>query len=121
MPQGAATPVGSGGAGLSGGQQARVALARTCYHARQILILDDPFSAVDQKTERQIFENLRLLAANRIVILISHRLRLFPQLDSVLFLENGTGVFSSHSELMRENSAYRALYQMQAGGESCEQ
>ncbi|MDD3227632.1 MAG: ABC transporter ATP-binding protein [Oscillospiraceae bacterium] len=118
MPQGAATPVGSGGAGLSGGQQARVALARTCYHARQILILDDPFSAVDQKTEQQIFENLRLLAANRIVILISHRLRLFPQLDSVLFLENGTGVFSTHSELLRENSTYRALYQIQTAGDT---
>jgi len=43
MPQGAATSVGSGGIRLSGGQQARLALARTCYHARQILILDDPF------------------------------------------------------------------------------
>jgi ATP-binding cassette subfamily B protein len=116
MPQGAATSVGSGGIRLSGGQQARLALARTCYHARQILILDDPFSAVDQKTEREIFANLRLLAADRIVILISHRLQLFPQLDHVLFLEHGTSVLSTHSALMRGNSTYETLYQAQAMG-----
>jgi len=116
MPQGAATSVGSGGVRLSGGQQSRLALARTCYHARQILILDDPFSAVDQKTEQEIFVNLRPLAADRIIILISHRLQLFPQLDHVLFLENGTSVFSTHSALMRGNSAYATLYQAQATG-----
>jgi ATP-binding cassette subfamily B multidrug efflux pump len=116
MPQGAATSVGSGGIRLSGGQQSRLALARTCYHARQILILDDPFSAVDQKTEREIFANLRLLTSDRIIILISHRLQTYPQLDHVLFLENGTGVFSTHWALMRENSAYKTLYQAQATG-----
>ena len=116
IPQGAAASVGSGGVRLSGGQQARLALARTFYHARQILILDDPFSAVDQKTEREIFAHLRLLAADRIVIFISHRLQLFPQLDHVLFLENDTGIFTSHSELMQENRVYRALYEAQTGG-----
>lgn len=122
MPYGTATSVGSSGIRLSGGQQSRLAFARTCYHARQILILDDPFSAVDQKTEREIFSNLSLLAADRIIILISHRLQLFPQLDHVLFLENGTGVFSSHSELMHENSAYAALYRAQViGGENHEE
>lgn len=116
MPAGAATSVGTGGAALSGGQQARLALARTCYHARQILILDDPFSAVDSKTEGEIFENLRALAADRIVLLLSHRLRLFPQTDSVLFLDNGVGVLSTHAALVRENSAYAALYQTQERG-----
>lgn len=71
------------------------------------MILDDPFSAVDQKTEREIFANLRLLAADRIVILISHRLQLFPQLDHVLFLEHGTSVLSTHSALMRETAPMR--------------
>ena len=116
MPQGAATSVGSGGIRLSGGQQARLALARTCYNAKQILILDDPFSAVDQKTEREIFASLRLLAADRIIILISHRLQLFPWLDHVLFLENGTGVFSTHSALMQQNIAYKKLFHAQTEG-----
>lgn len=116
MPQGSATSVGCGGVRLSGGQQARLALARTCFNAKQILILDDPFSAVDQKTERDIFANLRLLAADRIILLISHRLQLFPQLDHVLFLENGTGIFSTHSSLIQQNVTYEKLFRAQTEG-----
>jgi sulfite exporter TauE/SafE len=56
------------------------------------------------------------LAADRIIILISHRLQLFPQLDHVLFLEHGTSVLSTHSALMRGNSTYETLYQAQAMG-----
>jgi len=118
MPQGVATSVGSSGIRLSGGQQARVALARTLYNAQRILILDDPFSAVDRITEKEIFKNLRILAKDKIVILISHRLYLFPSIDKVLFLANGTGIFSTHEKLMQENDTYAKLYNAQvAGGE----
>ncbi|HBD65233.1 MAG TPA: ABC transporter ATP-binding protein [Clostridiales bacterium] len=117
MPQGAATSVGSSGVRLSGGQQARVALARTLYNVQQILILDDPFSAVDRITEKEIFKNLRILAKDKIVILISHRLYLFPSIDKVLFLANGTGVFSTHKELMQENDTYAKLYNAQVAGD----
>ena len=117
MPHGADTSVGSSGIRLSGGQQSRVALARTLYNARQILILDDPFSAVDIATEKEIFKNLRILAHNKIVILISHRLYLFPALDGILFLDKGTGVFSTHEELMRVNKTYAELYNSQMAGD----
>lgn len=80
MPGGAATPVGNGGIRLSGGQQARTALARTLFNAQSILILDDPFSAVDRCTEQSIVENLRALSEDKIVLLFSHRLYLFPTL-----------------------------------------
>ena len=121
MPQGSATSVGSSGIRLSGGQQARTALARTLYNAQQILILDDPFAAVDRVTEKEIFGNLRRLAKDKIVILISHRLYLFPSFDKVLFLDNGACVFSTHEELMQVNSAYAKLYNAQvAGGEQDE-
>lgn len=116
MPQGMDTLVGSGGIRLSGGQQARLALARTCYNAQHILILDDPFSGVDKSTEQEIFESLRELSKHRIVILISHRLQLFPKLDRVLFLEEGKGVFSSHDALMQSNIGYANLYQAQVTG-----
>ncbi len=116
MPEGKETPVGNGGVRLSGGQQARAALARTLYHGRSVLILDDPFSAVDRTTEERILKNLRLLAADRAVILISHRLYQFPAFDHVLFLENGTGTFSSHRELMEKNPAYAQLYREQTEG-----
>ena len=116
MPQGADTPVGSGGVRLSGGQQARVALARTLYNSRSVLILDDPFSAVDQSTEHSILENLRALAEDKIVILFSHRLYQFPTFDRVLFLNGGRGVLSTHEELMQENPDYAKLYLEQANG-----
>lgn len=53
MPEGVETKVGSGGVRLSGGQAARLALARTLYHKRPILVLDDPFSALDRSTEKR--------------------------------------------------------------------
>ncbi len=116
MPKGEDTYVGSGGQQLSGGQQARISLARTLCHRRGIMILDDPFSAVDQRTEREIFEELRRLAENRIIILLSHRLALFPETDSVLYLHDGTGTFGTHSELLEKNAEYASLYQIQQKG-----
>ena len=116
MPQGADTPVGSSGVRLSGGQQARVALARTLFNAQSILVLDDPFSAVDRGTEQAVLEHLRVFAKDKIVILFSHRLYQFPTLDHVLFLSDGGGVFSTHEALMRENSAYAKLYFAQVNG-----
>lgn len=116
MEQGADTPVGSAGVRLSGGQQDRVALARTLYNAGSVLVLDDPFSAVDRITERTILENLRVLAADKIVILFSHRLYQFPSLDRVLFLWDGGGVFATHEELIKENPAYTKLFGEQMGG-----
>lgn len=116
MPQGEDTYVGNGGQQLSGGQQARISLARTLCHKRSVMVLDDPFSAVDKKTEREIFEGLRDLAQDRIVLLLSHRLALFPETDGVLFLHGGTGVFGTHEQLLRENPEYASLYKIQQTG-----
>lgn len=116
MPQGEDTPVGSGGVRLSGGQQARVALARTLFNARSILILDDPFSAVDRNTEQTAMQDLREFARDKTVILFSHRLYQFPALDGVLYLEGGRGVFSTHEELMHSEPGYAALYLEQLKG-----
>lgn len=126
MPHGADTLVGSDGVRLSGGQQSRLALARTLFHKRPLLILDDPFAAVDLPTERRIMANLRRLTADCTVILLSHRLSLFPQLDQVLWMEDGRVVASAHQELMSENPTYANLYYAQSdsvhieGGESHE-
>ncbi|MGW8115331.1 ABC transporter ATP-binding protein [Caproicibacterium sp. NSD3] len=118
MPQGASTLVGSGGVRLSGGQQARVALARTLYNSSSVLVLDDPFSALDQGTEQTILKNLRALTKDKIVILFSHRLYQFPTFDRVLFLSDGRSIFSTHEKLMQENPDYAKLYleQMNGGG-----
>lgn len=116
MPAGMETLIGSGGVRLSGGQQARLALARTLGHPRPLLILDDPFSALDQQTERKIFEHLRALTRDSIVILISHRLYLFPEMNQVIWMENGQTVVGTHEELLETCASYAALYDLQRGG-----
>lgn len=116
LPDGPRTRIGSGGVRLSGGQQARIALARTLYHKRPVMVLDDPFSAVDMETEAQIYENLRLWGKDSVILLISHRLTLFPQLDQVLWMERGSVRVSSHDGLMEEEERYRALYETQRKG-----
>lgn len=130
LPDGIQSLIGAGGTRLSGGQQARLALARTLYHERQltkgvehsgaevrVLVLDDPFAAVDKMTEQEIFKNLREHYAETCILLISHRLSLFKELSGVLFLQNGTGVFSTHEKLCRENEEYARLFAMQEGGD----
>lgn len=113
MPEGIHTVIGTGGVRLSGGQQARIALARTLFHKKPVLILDDPFSAVDQKTEFKIMQNLRKMAGECIVIILSHRLALFPEMDQVIWLEEGQGTVSDHKTLMEKNAAYARLYKTQ--------
>ena len=77
------------------------------------MVLDDPFSAVDLQTETRIFANLRVLAKDSVVLLISHRLSLFPQMDRVLWLEDGTVTAASHGELIQKNAHYRTLCEAQ--------
>lgn len=116
MPQGVDTPVGSEGTRLSGGQQARIALARTLAHARSVLVLDDPFAAVDRKGETKILENIRRAFPDRVILLISHRLTHFPEFTGVLFLEGGRGVFGTHAKLMEQELGYARLVKLQQEG-----
>ena len=116
MPGGVNTRIGAGGVRLSGGQRDRVALARTLCRPSRLVILDDPFSAVDMDTERKIIAKLRGRFPDRILVLISHRLAAFPETDQVLFFENGRAVTSTHEALLSENPAYKALWDAQAKG-----
>ena len=116
LPNGIYTRIGSGGVTLSGGQQARIALARTLYHKKKIMVLDDPFSAVDMETEKQIFKNLRMWLNDSVVLLISHRLTLFPLMDQVIWMENGKATVSNHQNLMNDEENYRILYEAQKKG-----
>ena len=115
MPDGMQTLVGNGGVRLSGGQAQRLALARTLCHKKPVLILDDPFSALDRSTENEIYEHLREQTKDSIVLLISHRLYLFPQMDQVIWMEHGTTVTGTHEELMHQVPEYAKLYDAQKG------
>ena len=110
------TIVGNGGVRLSGGQAQRLALARTLCHKRPVLILDDPFSALDRKTEEEVFANLRKFTADSIVILLSHRLYMFPQMDQVLWMEDGKVTAGTHEQILEKFPEYARLYEAQADG-----
>lgn len=116
MEQGLQTVVGSGGVRLSGGQAQRLALARTLAHPRPVLVLDDPFSALDRQTEDEVFARLKACAQDRIVILISHRLYHFPELRQIVFMQDGKADVGTHEALCASVPAYRALYESQTGG-----
>ena len=116
MENGADTMVGTGGVRLSGGQAQRLALARTLCHRRPVMILDDPFSALDKNTEEEVFDNLKRIASYDIVLLISHRLYMFPRMDKIIWLENGGAAVGTHDELMEKVPEYAKLYNDQKGG-----
>ena len=107
------TKLKEGGIKLSGGQQSRIALARTLYHARGIIVLDDPFSACDKNTEKEIYENIRKEYKDSIIFLISHRLSLFDQMDQILFIDNQSVESGTHLELLKNNDKYKHLYFLQ--------
>ncbi|KAH9897277.1 ABC transporter [Xylariomycetidae sp. FL2044] len=94
LPMGDQTVVGSRGMNLSGGQRQRLALARAVFSRAEILILDDPFSALDGKTENHVIK--RLLSPNGIcrelgltVLIISNAVQAFQLADKIVILDNG--------------------------------
>ena len=120
MEQGLETVIGPGGTRLSGGQAQRLALARTLAHRHPVLVLDDPFSALDRNTEDIVFRNLQEYAKDKVVFLISHRLYHFPQMQQVIFMDGGKTTVGTHAELMAAEPVYLQLYESQTsqkGGE----
>ena len=102
---------------LSQGQRQLLSIARAAVADPPVLILDDPFSALDRKTEREVFDELKKTAKDSAVLLISHRLYVFPELDGVLWMQNGAVRTSTHAELMARCPEYAELYKLQQGGQ----
>jgi len=113
MENGVETVIGTNGVRLSGGQAQRLALARTIAHPRPVMVLDDPFSALDRNTENVIFQNLRDYSRDKVIFLISHRLYHFPEMQKIIFIENGVATVGTHDELMQNVLAYKKLYESQ--------
>ena len=104
------TVVGEKGVKVSGGQRQRIALARAIYTNNPILILDDPFSAVDIRTEEKIMEGLITLT-DRIIILMTHRVTPFKDADQILVIRRGRmeerGI---HENLMADQGTYARIF-----------
>ena len=113
MENGLETVIGPSGARLSGGQAQRLALARTLAHPRPVLVLDDPFSALDRSTEDTVFADLQAYAKDKVVFLISHRLYHFPRMQKIIFMDGVKTTVGTHEELMASAPVYRQLYESQ--------
>ena len=103
------------GAGLSGGEQQKVAAARMFAHPFDLAVLDEPSSALDPIAEYKMYESLIDETKNKMVIYISHRLSSAVLSDRIYVFENGTVAESgSHQELMEKNGVYAEMFIMQA-------
>ena len=104
-----------GGEELSGGEWQKIALARAFFRDSQILILDEPTSAMDAKAEYELFQGFHSLTKGRMAILISHRLSTVKMVDRIYVLENGRIVESgTHDDLVDQSGRYARLFEMQA-------
>ena len=104
-----------GGHELSIGEWQKVALARAILRDSQILILDEPTSAMDAKAEAELFERFHNLAQGRTAILISHRLSTVKMADRIFVVDRGQIVEQgTHDDLMRQQGLYATLFLTQA-------
>lgn len=103
LPNGDKTIVGERGQSLSGGQKARISLARACYRNAAIYLLDDPLSAVDTHVGKHLFDQcLRDLLRDKIVILVTHQLQYLQHVDQIVIFNHGRVEAVGSYESLRE-------------------
>lgn len=114
LPEQLDTIVGERGVQLSGGQKQRVALARALLWQPKLLILDDPLSAVDAKTEAAILQSIERQAEQRSLLLITHRVAAAARCQQILVLDQGRIVESgSHEQLIALGGIYATFAEEQ--------
>ena len=106
-----------GGEELSTGQWQMVAISRAFFRDAEIVVLDEPSSALDPKTETDVFSKLKKLMKGRSSLIISHRYSTVRMADKIIVLDKGQIIEQgSHEELIKKNGKYSELYKAQAKG-----
>ncbi len=117
LPDGYETVIGERGAKLSGGERQRIAVARAFLRNSPLLILDEPTSSIDTKTEDVILDALARLMVGRTTFIIAHRLSTIRRADFILVLENGEITeHGTEQELLDLNGTFKKLHTLQSGG-----
>ena len=99
---------------LSGGQWQKIALARAFYKKADLIVLDEPTSFIDPLSEDAIFNNLRNIGADKILILITHRIYNLKTVDKIIVMDDGKIVeFGDHQCLLEQNGLYKSMFDKQ--------
>jgi ATP-binding cassette subfamily B protein len=117
LPEGYDTLLGESGVNLSGGQRQRLAIARALLLEPTVLLLDDPTSAIDAETEREILSAMEAAMEGRTTFIVAHRLATLRRADRILVLDRGRLAQSgTHDELMAADGPYRRAILVQTEG-----
>lgn len=115
MSDGINTIIGEKGIDLSGGQKQRVVISRAFLNNSNIVIFDDTFSALDNKTEQNLLNNIKDLCKNKTCIIVSNRISDIKHCDEIIVLEQGRIVERGiHKNLLKNKSQYYKFYKNQA-------
>ncbi|KAI6191326.1 ABC transporter, ATP-binding protein [Aphelenchoides bicaudatus] len=122
MPSNDSTEVAERGAALSGGQKARLTLARCFYSNRDIYLLDDVLSSTNKEVANSIFNNLmKDMLSNKTVLMVTSNPEYLAEFDRVVFMSNGSvQSVGTHSELLKTNDTYKAFFETKSRTESQE-
>ena len=116
LPQGLGTLVDEAGMRFSGGERHRIALARVLLQGTPIVLLDEPFAALDPITERGLLDTLLDVFADRTLILITHHLQGVSRMDRVVFISDGAvSLDGAPADLERDSEHYRRLLALDRG------
>ncbi len=122
LPEQFETVVGERGVQLSGGQKQRIALARALVREPKVLVLDDPLSAVDAKTEAAILEAIDRQTAARTVVLVTHRVAAASRCDTIIVLDEGRVIErGTHEELVANHGLYASFAEEQSAARELEE
>lgn len=115
MDDGINTVIGEKGIDLSGGQKQRVVISRAFLNNSNIIIFDDTFSALDNRTEQHVLNNIKELTKNKTCIIVSNRISDIKDCDKIIVLEQGEIVEQgNHQTLLQKDGKYQEFYQNQA-------